>query len=353
MTRLEASEHQTLAVDAATELHGVGTDRRYEARLRLLALDAAAQMFVARHQNDSARVVVSEVLALEPPLVLIAPSEGSSELGRLYDLARKEKVAKSDRTPNPKAVDAFYIVPFQQLSGPGEYAPLSKGLRDMVLTELSAVPGVRALDRENIQRLLDDRASSRLPPVVGTRSPDATLKVATDQSQDFADLFPSGERAFYRPADLEEQLAAASDSTRVFGKVIRARHILTGSFVADSGKIAMSAWMFDIDSAVVDAWSGVSSKRDDVLNGITTLSERLAAQLRHTPPTATKAPSTATAPTLDVATASIYSRALDELDKGNPTGARQLLSQVLTKYPKFEPAKRKLAEIDRRTGSKR
>ncbi len=54
---------------------------------------------------------------------------------------------------------------------------------------------------------------------------------------------------------------------------------------------------------------------------------------------------------LDIASMKAYSNALDEMDKHNNAKAKTLLTQVVAKYPDFQPAKDNLAKLGGASGN--
>ena len=104
----------------------------------------------------------------------------------------------------------------------------------------------------------------------------------------------------------------------------------------------------------------LQSKGDDVLGLIAQLSTKLNTELklpalpRQTGDAGTRKPAAPAAPAagrelgtqkLDVKTALLYSKALDEQDSGHPKQAAELYRAVLQKFPDFGPAQQNLAKV--------
>jgi len=223
---------QDHVADAVATLRSIGAERRFEPRLRLDALDAAAQILVESGRLDSAQVAIAAMLDMEPPLILIAPEQGATQLGLAYDLARKERFQRSNRRPRPEQVSRLTLLPFQRLAGGIDYAQLEARLRNMLKTE----------------QMLDPQPAVS-PPVTS--------------SDEIIELLLTGKRAFYTPTIKN--------------------HILTGSFVADRDKVVMSAWILQVDSAFVDAVAVVSVPPAKLLEGIQQLARQIASQLNRPP----------------------------------------------------------------------
>lgn len=66
--------------------------------------------------------------------------------------AIKQEQAISSEPPEPNTIA---IQPFSNRSDP-TYAPLAKGIAAMIITDLSKVPGLKVLERQKVQKLLDE-----------------------------------------------------------------------------------------------------------------------------------------------------------------------------------------------------
>ena len=68
-------------------------------------------------------------------------------------LAQEAQLGTSTMSPN-----AIAVFPFAMQMGKDEYAPLGKGLAEMMITDLSQVPNLKLVERIRVQALLDEMA---------------------------------------------------------------------------------------------------------------------------------------------------------------------------------------------------
>jgi len=224
-----------------------------------------------------------------------------------------------------------------------DYDGMSKGVQDLLITDLAANTKIRLVDRAHLQDLLAEQ--------------NLTKSGAVDQAT----------------------------AIRI-GKMLGAQYAITGGFITDGkNQTRLDSHVFDMETSQITNPVTVTGKPDDVLGLIASLSSKASANLNLAPkpgnvrktgdagsasgpaqsgspapsPAAKAAVATenfALAPAnpekmksvkLDAATMKTYSNALDEMDKKNYPKAKQLLTDVTTKFPEFEPAQRNLAKVQK------
>lgn len=211
-----------------------------------------------------------------------------------------------------------------------DYEALSKGIADLLITDLSANPNIRVVERDRLQQLLEEQDLSQT-----NRIDDAT-------------------------------------ALRL-GKVLGAHHIIKGGFVVDpKGRMRLDAHAVNVETTKVDHVETVSGKADDVLDLIAQLSTKLNDGL-HLPelsastggdadagsssaPASSEAPSSASGGGKQVAATNIkgspfqavmlYSRALAAEDQGRKAEAVELYKKTLAVFPDNEKAKARLAKLE-------
>jgi tetratricopeptide (TPR) repeat protein len=77
-------------------------------------------------------------------------------LARLREQARQALANEQNLNPQDLAENSVAVLNFQHLGGANEYAPLSRGLADMVITDLSQVRALTVVERSRMQALLDE-----------------------------------------------------------------------------------------------------------------------------------------------------------------------------------------------------
>jgi curli biogenesis system outer membrane secretion channel CsgG len=114
-----------------------------------------------------------------------------------------------------------------------EYAPLSKGITEMLITELGASPAIQVVERDQLQHLLDEQNL-----------------VQTDR--------------------VDKETAVR------LGKILGARHLLMGGFVIDPReKLRLDLRAVNVETSQVEYVETVSGKAEDVLDLIASLGEKV------------------------------------------------------------------------------
>jgi TolB-like protein len=229
-----------------------------------------------------------------------------------------------------------------------DYDGLGKGIADMLITDMAANPNVRVVERERIQALLVEQSLTKQ----GSIDPQTAIRL---------------------------------------GKIVGAQYMIVGGFMSDGkGKLVLTARTINVETSVIANPTRLDASGDDVLGLIGKLSTRLNTEMKlpalrvgdagamgATPagqPTSTS--TTSAAPTqvataiptqakaesrepraesrpakpsrkMDMKTAMLYSKALEEEDAGNKTKAVELYRQVVDKFPEYAPAHQKIAKLSR------
>lgn len=202
------------------------------------------------------------------------------------------------------------------LMGNADYAPLSKGMAEMLITSLAQNPGLRVVERDRLQALLAEQNLG------------------------------SGDRV-----DKETALR--------LGKVLGAHHLLMGSFIIDpKQKMRIDVRSVNTETSQIEYVESVTGKSDGMLAMIEELGTKMNKGLK-LPPMPIRVRTGALAPAPEVAKGGpnqfravmMVSRALERQDKGDVPGAVALYKSALQEYPNFERAKTLLASAERTTGT--
>jgi TolB-like protein len=204
-------------------------------------------------------------------------------------LAQEATLSKTPPPPNTVAV-----MPFRYTGTDSTYAPLSRGLASLVVTDLSRVHSLRLLERERMQALLDEMKlteSGSVDPTTGARS--GHLIGASQVVQGQFDVQPN--------------------QVRVNATVVRTQD--AGVAATGTGSDRLQA-LFDVEKQVVLQLLGKM--------GITlTPSEQTAISER---------------PTRDLEAFLLYSRGLAAQDQGNFGAATQAFQAAAQRDPGFSAA---------------
>jgi TolB-like protein len=194
-----------------------------------------------------------------------------------------------------------------------DYDGLSKGLPDFLITEMSANPGIRVVERDQVQKLIDEQK------LVGAGQVDRESAVKV-------------------------------------GKLLGAQHMIFGGFMADpKGNFRIDARAVNVETGAIEFTDRVQDRSDNVLALIGQLAGRLNAGLKLPTPSVrtgdASAPSGATqagSPTpskLPMRVAVLYGKALDMADKGDKARAVELFGAVLKEFPDYTPARTGMAKV--------
>jgi TolB-like protein len=216
----------------------------------------------------------------------------------------------------------------------GDYDGLGKGIADLLINDMATNPSMRIVERDRIQSILQEQA------LVTAKSIDPQTAVR-------------------------------------LGRLLGAQYMITGGFMSDSkGTLLVTSRVINVETGAITNPVKLTNKGDDVLGLIGQLSQKLNTELKLPAPPVrtgeadlTKVPGVTASPAgakqsgrpvtqpadnasarsqkLDVKTALLYSKALDEQDSGNPQKAAELYRAVLQKFPDFGPARQNLAKVQK------
>jgi TolB-like protein len=189
-----------------------------------------------------------------------------------------------------------------------DLAPLSKGIADLLITELAQNPAIRVVERENIAAILAEQNLAR-----DGRVDDAT-------------------------------------AARI-GKLLGARHLVTGSFVTDrSGTMVITIKSVDTESGRIEYSDMHRDRTDNFIALVSTVGQKANAGLK-LPALTPAARQTSEARTerqrrVPFQAVMMYSRAISAQDAGNRAEALTLFSQTIDRFPDFEDAKVAKARLE-------
>ena len=217
-----------------------------------------------------------------------------------------------------------------------DYDGLGKGVADLLITDMASNPSLRVVERDRIQSVLQEQALVRAKSI----DPETAVRL---------------------------------------GRILGAQYMITGGFMSDGkGGLVLTSRVINVETSAITNPVKLQAQTDDVLGLVAQLSAKLNSELKlpglprqtgdasrsNAPAELSKAPAApstsprpqptraAPAPSaksakLDVRTALIYSRALDEQDNGNASRAAELYRAVLERFPDFGPARTNLAKVQK------
>ena len=193
-----------------------------------------------------------------------------------------------------------------------DYDGLMKGVPDFLVTEMASNPGIRVVERDQVQRLIDEQK------LVGAGQVDRETAVKV-------------------------------------GKLLGAQHMIFGGYMADSkGNFRIDARAVNVETGAIEFTDRVQDRSDNVLALVSQLAGRLNAGLKlpasptRTGDAGSPAAQQAGMPSttkLPMRVAVLYGKALDMADKGDRAGAVELFGAVLKEFPDYAPARTGLAKV--------
>ena len=197
-----------------------------------------------------------------------------------------------------------------------DYDGLQKGIPDFLVTEMSANPNIRVLERDQVQKLVDEQH-----------------------------LVTNG--------------AIDKETAIKVGKLLGVRHMIMGGFMKDPhDNIRLDARAVNVETGEIEYTQRVDDKADNIMTAIGALAVKLNNGMKLPPmvlnrvgeatPAASGAQQAGTpAPQakLPMRVAVLYGKALDRKDKGDKAGAVELFNAVLKDFPDYPAAKREMASL--------
>lgn len=186
----------------------------------------------------------------------------------------------------------------------GELEPLRKGIADMLITELSANPRIRVVERAQLEKLLEEQNLGQGRNV----DPETAVRV---------------------------------------GRVLGAHHMIFGAFVTDfKGNMRLDVRAVDVETSRIEYTETVTDKTDNFMAMISRIAEKANGGMRLPElPRQARDASSNRARKMPFQVAMLYSRAIAEEDRGNTASAVQLYRAVVEKFPEYEPAERALKKL--------
>jgi TolB-like protein len=198
----------------------------------------------------------------------------------------------------PAADRTVMVLYFDNRTNDRDLDVLSKGLADMLVTDLSGVRGIQVVEREKLDEIVKEIDRSKTK--------------------------------FFDPATAQR-----------LGKGVGAAFAITGSIAALEPKIRLDIRLIEVATAKVVMGDHVVGKKDEFFALEEALVAKFSAGLAAEGGTATSR-----VQSLDLLLD--YSKSVDAADRGDLQGASSQMAKVVSKSPGFSLAKRKYAEILRR-----
>ena len=176
-----------------------------------------------------------------------------------------------------------------------DYDALERGMAGMLISELGANPALRVVERENIQRLVDEQ-----------------------------NLGASGR--------VDDQTAAK------IGKIVGARYAVMGSFIDLYGDFRVDVRVVNVETSEIIKTEKVSMQREHLFDLVRSLAGALNKDL-NLPPLTRQASEQRMSRQIPTEALTYYSRALLYHDRGNHAQARVMFQKAIDVFPEYAEAK--------------
>jgi hypothetical protein len=185
-----------------------------------------------------------------------------------------------------------------------ELAPLSKGIADVLISEMSDNPGIRVVDRDALQAILAEQKLS----ADGTADKATAIKV---------------------------------------GKLLSAHHMIFGGFVPDpAGTMMLNLRSVNVETGEIEFTTNASDKTANLLALIHKVAVKTNAGLKLPDiPRQVGEVRQAKDEKIPFQSVMLYSRGLEAKDKGDKAGAISLFNQALKSFPEYDAPQKELAKL--------
>jgi TolB-like protein len=243
--------------------------------------------------------------AARPTIALLALAAALSPLAR----AGAQQPTSAQPSDSRPTVAVMYFTNGALVNN-AEWAPLSKGMAEMMIAGLARNPAIRVVERDRLQQLLEEQNLG------------------------------SGDRV-----DKETAIK--------LGKILGAHHLLMGAFVIDPKQnMRIDVRSVNTETSQIEYVETIQGKADELLDLVDKLGTRVNAGLKLPALASNARPLGLNAPSGpgQLRAMMLVSRALEQQDRGNKQEAITLYKSALALYPDFEQAKVRLASLERTTG---
>ncbi len=185
-----------------------------------------------------------------------------------------------------------------------ELAPLSKGICDMLITEMADNPAIKVIERDQLQSIM------------------AEQKLSTDKA-----------------VDVETAVKV--------GKLLSVHHMIFGGFVTDpGGNMVLNLRSVNVETSVVEYVTNATDKTVNLLALIHKVAMKANAGLKLPDiPKQLGEARAAKAEKIPFTSVMLYSRGLEAKDAGKNKEAITLFNQALSAFPDYEAPKKELAKL--------
>ncbi len=284
------------AIDILNEL---ASDSSIDVDIRKDALRFLGRAYSAKGLYDKAKESITQLLKLEPPMIVFNPDYEPPVFMKLYYESRKEYSGSyAVERPDP-GMKTMAIIDFKNRSvdHKAQYDPMEQGFADLMINRLNNSTNLKVIERERIQWILDE------------------IKLQNQY-------------------DMEGAVR--------LGKQLGVQTVLLGSFIIVGDQIWLGARLVKVETSEILLTDEIKGDLDDFFDLVDQLGQKIAKNIDVTLKKETKE-DISEAPSLDAIMA--YSVGLSYLEKEDYKNAYDKFEEALKIDPNYEKAKLKAQSI--------
>ncbi len=289
--------------DKAIEILAVlADDQTLEKNDRKEVLLSLGRAYVAKGWKDKASWAIDKLLEMEPPVIEPDPDAECPPMMKVYYDARKKKSGSAAvERPDP-GIQTIAILDFKNRSvdDKDKFDPMEKGFAELMINQLQGSIGLKVVERERIQWILDE---------IGLENDPGKFDV--------------------------------NSAVRV-GKQLGVHSILLGSFIKLKDQIKLLARLVKVETSEILATEEASGDADEFFDITENLGVKVAKKINVS---LTKADVQKGTETKSLDAMMSYSEGLVLLEKGNYKSAYEKFMQALTIDPDYEKARTKAESL--------
>ena len=285
--------------NAINILNELAEDSSIDVGVRKDALRYLGRAYSAKGLYDKAKESITQLLKLEPPMIVFNPDYEPPVFMKLYYESRKEYSGSyAVERPDP-GMKTMAIIDFKNRSvdHKAQYDPMEQGFADLMINRLNNSTNLKVIERERIQWILNE------------------IKLQNQYDMDGA--------------------------VRL-GKQLGVQTVLLGSFIIVGDQIWLGARLVKVETSEILLTDEIKGDLDDFFDLVDQLGQKIAKNIDVTLKKETKE-DISEAPSLDAIMA--YSVGLSYLEKEDYKNAYEKFEEALKIDPNYEKAKLKAQSI--------
>lgn len=144
--------------DSIEILKNLSADQSTDSEIQKEALRILGRAYTAKGLYTEAKEALTRLLKLEPPMVMFNPDFEPPVFMKLYYESRKESSGSYEVEKPDPGIKTLAVIDFKNRSIKDkiQYDPMEKGFADLIINRLNEATGLKVIERERIQWILDE-----------------------------------------------------------------------------------------------------------------------------------------------------------------------------------------------------